>query len=91
MAVLQAIEFPIDLSSTVSLAALQAVAAFRFEIVVFMLAFSYVVGHFFARQDPKLPDEESFRRTNPIPGTSQAFGLQDGMVRYRRMNLIKSW
>lgn len=84
IAAFYAVHLPIDLSSSVSLAAFQAVTAFRFEIVVFMLAFSYVVGHFFARQDPKLPDEKSFRRTNPVPGTDPVFGPQDGMVRYEK-------
>lgn len=36
--------------------------AIRFEIIFFMLALSYVVGHFFFRQTPKRPDERSVSR-----------------------------
>lgn len=36
--------------------------SFRFEILIAIAAFSYVIGHIFFRQDPKLPDVVSYWR-----------------------------
>jgi len=51
----------------------------RFETIFFVLAFSYVLGHFFFRQDPKVPDESS------VFCIRQALKSGDGAVRFPKV------
>jgi len=41
----------------------QFAAAIRVELTILLVMVAYVAGHLFYRQDPKIPDERSFRRT----------------------------
>jgi len=41
----------------------QLATAVRVELTVLLVMVAYVAGHLFYRQDPKIPDERSFRRT----------------------------
>lgn len=43
-------------------------AQFHLELFVGLIALSYIVGHLFFRQDPKIPDEKSFYRVQKIIG-----------------------
>lgn len=45
-------------------------AQFHLELFVGLIALSYIVGHLFFRQDPKIPDEQSFRRVQKTIGES---------------------
>ena len=45
-------------------------AQFHLELFVGLIALSYIVGHLFFRQDPKIPDEKSFNRVQKIIGES---------------------
>ena len=45
-------------------------AQFHLELFVGLIALSYIVGHLFFRQDPKIPDEKSFFRVQKIIGES---------------------
>jgi hypothetical protein len=41
----------------------QFASAIRVELTILLVMVAYVAGHLFYRQDPKIPDERSFRRT----------------------------